>query len=608
MDIIWYEQNRFLHNVVPPGEDPTIFIPISPQTGMLIPGIRTKRFFQLEPTDTIRWLDPARNAQPAPAPQPAPGREEEGPGRSTVQEGEVPQNKPYNPKHSKVRDLPFPPSKEVIEGTKMNPKALENMHLEYLLPKISHLPKEQFLRWGERGADGNFILDPDDNLSDELIEFIIGNGLIPEVIINTEIYSISISKRNLRPGKPNYELFIFKPKLIHAKNQPIFQKVANFMKQEDYFIYNYRATVPTATERDYGHVVLMKKRNPFTLIVLDPTGEPWDSPTRAMTPASRELTRILFTKAGFTEVEDQSCELQSTRGTCSLWSLLFALYPEKTSEQIRMMIDDVIRVVGLPPGPEAREMVIKELFFEFMQRPVLASSVNREEHRQGLGKRKLKGKALPDDLTVLQQIAKQSYNLTDPQEDVNGWILKKWTPTMKFYVKGNDVIVGVRGTKTNAPDGNFDVSADLTIPFNGIPGTTRYKRDKAAVQQFLQKFPSPEYSYYAVGHSLGGAIIDSLIRDKLIKEALSYNPAIQSGDINAGLPNRRIYFGSDPLYRLMGWLDRKSEHREPKSRTWADFLGTFSPAAAAMAALPAHNLSNFEGGKRGKLGKKVVFT
>jgi hypothetical protein len=55
----------------------------------------------------------------------------------------------------------------------------------------------------------------------------------------------------------------------------------------------------------------------------------------------------------------------------------------------------------------------------------------------------------------------------------------------------------------------------------------------------------------------------------------------------------------------MGWWDRKSEHREPENRTWADFLGSVSLPAAAMAALPAHKLENFEGGK---LGKKVVFT
>lgn len=213
-------------------------------------------------------------------------------------------------------------------------------------------------------------------------------------------------------------------------------------------------------------------------------------------------------------------------------------------------------------------------------------------------KKKLKGKAMPEGLIPLQQMAKESYNLVDPKKEINGWELKRWSPTLKFYVKGNEVIVAVRGTKANAPDGSLDVTADLTIPFNGIPGTIRYKRDKAMVENFQQEYPPSQYSYYGVGHSLGGAVIDSLIRDRLIREAVSYNPAIQFSDINRGLPNRRIYYGSDPLYKLMGWWDVKSEHREPENRTWADFLSGVSLPAAAMAALPAHNLSNFEGGRR----------
>ena len=162
-------------------------------------------------------------------------------------------------------------------------------------------------------------------------------------------------------------------------------------------------------------------------------------------------------------------------------------------------------------------------------------------------------------------------------------------------MKGNDVIVGVRGT---IPTYSEEVSADLTIPFNGIPSTMRFRRDKATMQQFQQEYPTSQYNYFGVGHSLGGAVIDTMLRQGFIKEAVSYNPAIQYSDINGGLPNRRIYYGSDPLYRLMGWWDKKSEHREPENRSWADWLGKINPAAAAVAALPAHNLSNFEGGKK----------
>jgi hypothetical protein len=281
-----------------------------------------------------------------------------------------------------------------------------------------------------------------------------------------------------------------------------------------------------------------------------------------------------------------------------LWTVFFALFQDRTADQLLKMIDDVIKFVKLPQTAESRDLVIMEIMYEFIQRPVLSTSVTREEQMSGFGKG-LNGKAMPEGLIPLQQMAKESYNLVDPKKEINGWELKSWTPTLKFYVKGNEVIVAVRGTKTNAPDGNLDVSADLTIPFNGIPGTIRYKRDKAMLQNFQQQYyPTSQYAYFAVGHSLGGAIIDSLIRDRLIREAVSYNPAIQYSDINRGLPNRRIYYGSDPLYRLMGWWDVKSEHREPENRTWADFLSGVSLPAAAMAALPAHNLSNFEGGRR----------
>jgi len=220
----------------------------------------------------------------------------------------------------------------------------------------------------------------------------------------------------------------------------------------------------------------------------------------------------------------------------------------------------------------------------------------------GSGKRKckkcgllLRGKALPENLDFLQQMTKQSYNIVDPQENINGWILKKWTPTMKFWMKGKDVIVGVRGTKTTE-----DVMTWGTIPLNTLDTTIVYKRDKAAVQQFQQQYPKNEYTYYAVGHSLGGAIIDNLLRAGLIKEAVSYNPAIQYRDINGGLPNRRIYYGNDPLYRLMGWWDKKSEHREVENRTWGQFLSTFTTPGVAVEALGAHDLKNFIGGKKKK--------
>lgn len=209
------------------------------------------------------------------------------------------------------------------------------------------------------------------------------------------------------------------------------------------------------------------------------------------------------------------------------------------------------------------------------------------------------GGAMPETLNFLQQMTKETYSET-PKEEINDWVLKEYTPTIKFWMKRNDVIVGVRGTKTAE-----DVSTWGTIPLNRLNTTDLYKRNKRTVEEFQKQYPRSQYTYYAVGHSLGGAMIDSLIRDGLIEEAVSYNPAIQYNDINGGLPNKRIYFGNDPLYRLMGWWDKKSEKRTPTDRTWTDFLANFSPPAAILSTLAAHNLKNFVGGKT---SKKVVFT
>jgi hypothetical protein len=206
-----------------------------------------------------------------------------------------------------------------------------------------------------------------------------------------------------------------------------------------------------------------------------------------------------------------------------------------------------------------------------------------------------KGKAMPAELNTLQKITKESYNLTGPTEDVDGWKLIKWFPRVKFYMKGNDVIVGVRGTKTAE-----DVSVWPTIPLNTLGNTNIYKEVESQINEFKKEYP--EKMYYAVGHSLGGALIDVLLRKGLIKEATSYNPAIQYNDINGGLPNRRIYYGSDPLYKLMGWWDKKSEYR-PKDE-FSQFLDKIynitGITSSLSTSIASHALSNFRGGMMGK--------
>ena len=199
------------------------------------------------------------------------------------------------------------------------------------------------------------------------------------------------------------------------------------------------------------------------------------------------------------------------------------------------------------------------------------------------------GGVMPSDLDTSQQIAKQSYNLTDPQKDINGWILQFWSPNLKIYTKENIGILGVRGTKTME-----DVSVWPTVTLNTLGNTNLYKRIEKEFMDFKNEHPEIT-EYYAVGHSLGGALIDVMLRKGIVKEAVSYNPAIQYNDINGGLPNRRIYYGDDPMYRLMGWWDRKAEHRD--TDIFSKFL-TSIIGNPVSNMLSAHKLSNFTGGRR----------
>ena len=85
------------------------------------------------------------------------------------------------------------------------------------------------------------------------------------------------------------------------------------------------------------------------------------------------------------------------------------------------------------------------------------------------------------------------------------------------------------------------------------------------------------YTYYGAGHSMGGEILDQFIKRGMIKAGISYNPAIQTGDIrdaDLASKNYRIYASGDPLYKIIGQFDHPSEVRRSPS-SWADLFKPF---------------------------------
>jgi len=174
-------------------------------------------------------------------------------------------------------------------------------------------------------------------------------------------------------------------------------------------------------------------------------------------------------------------------------------------------------------------------------------------HEMGFVKYVPKGGAIDNAEAI--RISKGSYGTAEAK--VGEAELIKQTPTLAFYKKGNEILIGVRGTK-----GLEDWISNLTLASSNkflFQHTPRVARDVKEIKEFQKQYPPSQYHYKAVGHSLGGAIIDEMIKQGLIKEGVSYNPAVHRNDLaNPESQNKRIYDEKDPL-RVLGLLAGQSQ-------------------------------------------------
>ena len=166
---------------------------------------------------------------------------------------------------------------------------------------------------------------------------------------------------------------------------------------------------------------------------------------------------------------------------------------------------------------------------------------------------------MPKSSTLLE-MASMSYKLVDgssPRLVVIGGkqykiILKTATLTVFKYddMLSRMVVVAVRGTK---PSSKNDVAADLMIPSCKLHLSQRFKTDRSTLQDFKEasKEELKDFVWIGTGHSLGGAIIDELLKLKLIEQAVTFNPAVCSHFYHSQT-NKRIYMSKDPLYLSMG--------------------------------------------------------
>jgi hypothetical protein len=202
--------------------------------------------------------------------------------------------------------------------------------------------------------------------------------------------------------------------------------------------------------------------------------------------------------------------------------------------------------------------------------------------------KEMNGGVMPMSKKIAVEMENEAYS-SNPH-DVEDWkLIAPYTIGVKAFKKGNVIVLGIRGTADVR-----DLLADIKIALGNLSNTPRYKEDREYILKLQQQYPRSQYEYFAVGHSLGGAICDLLLAEGLVKEALTYNPAVELKYFkNSG--NHRIYNEDDLLYKMMGQFTIKPEVRKNK-KSFLQKAINLTTAGKLVNGLKAHLLSNFVGG------------
>lgn len=199
---------------------------------------------------------------------------------------------------------------------------------------------------------------------------------------------------------------------------------------------------------------------------------------------------------------------------------------------------------------------------------------------------------MPILMSDMQQMAKSAYP-GNTRRNIGAFSLFRSTPTLKFYHDNRSIIVSVRGTADTR-----DIAADSLLLIGKLNESDRYKADLNTLLEVQSKYPPTQFNYIAVGHSLGGAIIDRFLRAGLIKNALSYNPAPEPQELGGNPFHRRIYHNDDPIYQSVGRFIPGVEVRSGDRSFWGSLLKYGLPfgVGALLNSYFKHGLNTFTGG------------
>jgi hypothetical protein len=192
---------------------------------------------------------------------------------------------------------------------------------------------------------------------------------------------------------------------------------------------------------------------------------------------------------------------------------------------------------------------------------------------------------------VLQQMAVASYSSKPPQE-IGSYKLIKESPTLKFYYdeSKNLIIVAIRGTQITD---KHDLIADALAVTGNLKNSYRYNNDLKQLREVKKLYPKA--LFFGVGHSLGGAILDLFLRNRLLIGGLSYNGFPEPQERQGNPLHHRIYHTGDFIYKMFAKDIPNIELRTTSEPYWK-YLIKYSMPVDIFTGIDRHLLDRFKGG------------
>jgi hypothetical protein len=196
--------------------------------------------------------------------------------------------------------------------------------------------------------------------------------------------------------------------------------------------------------------------------------------------------------------------------------------------------------------------------------------------------------------------ARGAYKANPEKLEIPGFKIVYETPSFAAWLNDNTktILLGIRGTKEGK-----DFAAWAPSALNVLGKTSRFKETMEDFKNMITNYSPNEYEYYAAGHSLGGGLINLLVRKypNIIKGAITFNSSAEPVDF--AYPNddiiTRYYVSSDPLYRSFGRFFKKAIIIKKSSPLYFRIASYFPGVASFLVqgphSLESHELKNFEG-------------